>query len=444
MPMKKILLTVVAVGAVALSVVGLAAFEAHVVNVTAKIENALNVPIRSIDFGTVFPQEKLDQFFDVSLSQSFQDEDRVDDVTYIIRQKPKCQLAVTNGTDLPQFGVVTENSDGIFSCVDDEHYDILPLLCPYLSKHEVTADGQGPTGAPLENDSAGIAAFHGMPLPWTLQTTLTTQVAGKLIKSAGDILDTWNIDLKVPCFGNHCAQDWADFVAANDGDNSADPVAYIQPIENESRLFGCDLWLEVTGISLPGLGCNKEADVMLVLDRSGSIDNTELTFLKTAATAFVTTLAPSTAGVHMGQTSFSTNGSLDQTLTDSAAAMNAAITALVNGGTTNLFEGIDLANTELAGGNDRNDVTSPDIMVVITDGNPNQPPDVANARAVALAEATAAKAAGVEIFVVGVGADVDSTYLKTIATNDAHYFAAADYATLQTVLQNLTSCDQPG
>ena len=370
--MKKILLSLGAVTAVLVGASMFAAFEAHVVNVTARIENALSVPVAQsgIDFGTVFPQEKLDKFFDVALSQSFQDEDRVDDVTYVIRQKPKCQLAVTNGTELPEFGVVTEDTNGNFVCLDDEHYDILPLLCPYLSKHETTTDGQGPTGAPLENDSAGIAAFHGLPGPWTMDTTLATQVAGKLIKSAGDLLDTWNIDLKVPCFGNHCAQDWADFVADNDGNNNADPELYIQPIENEHKLFGCDLWLEVTGISLPGLGCTEDIDLMLVLVRSGSLDN-----------------------------------------------------------------------TELAGANDRNDVTVPDVMVVITDGNPNQPTDEVVGRAAALAEATAAKAAGVEIFVVGVGDNVDDVYLKTIATNNAHYYAAADYASLQAVLQQLTQCE---
>ena len=443
--MKKILLSLGAVTAVLVGASMFAAFEAHVVNVTARIENALFVPMAQsgIDFGTVFPQEKLDKFFDVSLSQSFQDEDRVDDVTYVIRQKPKCQLAVTNGTELPEFGVVTEDTNGNFVCLDDEHYDILPLLCPYLSKHETTTDGQGPTGAPLENDSAGIAAFHGLPGPWTMNTTLATQVAGKLIKSAGDILDTWNIDLKVPCFGNHCAQDWADFVADNDGNNNADPELYIQPIENEHKLFGCDLWLEVTGISLPGLGCTEDIDLMLVLDRSGSLDNTELDLLQTAAKSFVDALAPTTDGVHIGEASFSTTGSLDQALTDNGVLVKAAIDNLdaLERAFTNLFEGLDYANTELAGANDRNDATVPDVMVVITDGNPNQPTDEVVGRAAALAEATAAKAAGVEIFVVGVGDNVDDVYLKTIATNNAHYYAAADYASLQAVLQQLTQCE---
>src|SRR3989338_7739963 len=62
------------VGALAISLATVpmfAAFEAHVINVTAQIENALNVPLKALDFGTVFPQEKLDLSFDVSLSDAF-------------------------------------------------------------------------------------------------------------------------------------------------------------------------------------------------------------------------------------------------------------------------------------------------------------------------------------------------------------------------------------
>ena len=148
--------------------------------------------------------------------------------------------------------------------------------------------------------------------------------------------------------------------------------------------------------------------------------------------------------MHRGESSFSTTGSLDQELTDDGSLVQAAINNLgsLERNLTNLFEGLDLANTELAGANDRNDATSPDVMVVITDGNPNQPPNEANARAVALAEATAAKAAGVEIFVLGVGGDVDATYLKTIATNDAHYFAAADFNELSTILSDIAQCEE--
>ena len=195
----------------------------------------------------------------------------------------------------------------------------------------------------------------------------------------------------------------------------------------------------------PPLSCNN-ADVMLVLDRSGSIDSGELATLKTAAKSFVDTLALSSTGNHAGQSSFSTTGSLDHHLSDNSVTLKAAIDALVSSNFTNLKEGIELATGEQANpgdGHDRADVTSPDKMVIITDGNPNRPldgdppPDVDAKNA-----ADAAKAAGIEIFVVGIGGDVDATYLTNdIATAGAgHYFSGANYTDLQTILDNLDLC----
>jgi hypothetical protein len=70
--MKKILLGLGAIAAVLVVMPMFAAFEAHVVNVTATIENALSVPFPDpIKFGTVFPQEKLEQHFRINLSGSF-------------------------------------------------------------------------------------------------------------------------------------------------------------------------------------------------------------------------------------------------------------------------------------------------------------------------------------------------------------------------------------
>jgi len=192
----------------------------------------------------------------------------------------------------------------------------------------------------------------------------------------------------------------------------------------------------------PPQACNN-ADVMLVLDRSGSIDSGELGTLKTAANSFVTTLALSPSGNHAGESSFADTGSLDQTLTDSSAAMNTAINALSSGGFTNLKEGIDFANTELASVRDRADGSSPDKMVIITDGNPNRPLPEGTADDVAKTSADTAKGAGVEIFVVGIGGDVNATYLTNdIASAGAgHYFSGANYTDLQTILDNLDLCD---
>ncbi|MEK7519735.1 MAG: vWA domain-containing protein [Patescibacteria group bacterium] len=430
--MKKVLLSLGAVAMVLVALPMFSAFEAHVINVTAKIENALSVPVSEIDFGTVFPQEKLDKQFDVSLSQSFKDEDRVDDVEYYIRQKPKCW---DGNETTPTFGRVTEDAQGNFVCVD-EGFTMLPILCPYLSKHELTTDG-----TQQENDT-GINAFHGLPGSWTLATTLATQVTGRLAKSVQDFTDTWNVDLRVPCFGGHCAQDWDDFVQnSNPADLEIDPSAYIQPQENEHKLFGCDLWVEVYRISLAGgppIGCEDELDLMLVLDRSGSIGDTNMGVLQTAAKAFVDALGLGTPGPHAGMVSFASGASLDVHLTDDAVAVKAAIDLLVSSGLTALGDGINTAKTELdnpGDGHDRLDAGSPDYMVIITDGAPNTGADSATA-------AAAAKAAGITIYVVGVGTTGGTeTFLRdTIATSPAHYFSIANYDDLQALLSGLVNC----
>ena len=264
---KKIALGLVALVAMAAGVAGLSAFEAHVINVTAKIENALRVKTDPIDFGTVFPQEQLDRRFVVELSESFIAEDRVDDVEYIIRQKPKCGVTTDNGTVLvgpTATGHVGVNASGTVEvdCGPDPRakdaagnplplgsaWDVLPSLCEYLSKHEQTEDGQEG-----ENDGS-LNAFHSMghvddkgTIDPSDDEWVWNDVDGRLAKSAPDITDVWNLDLKVPCFGGNCAQDWEDFVLGINA--SATPAEYVQDIANEHKIFGCDVWIEVTEVS---------------------------------------------------------------------------------------------------------------------------------------------------------------------------------------------------
>ncbi|MFH1111473.1 MAG: VWA domain-containing protein [Patescibacteria group bacterium] len=195
---------------------------------------------------------------------------------------------------------------------------------------------------------------------------------------------------------------------------------------------------------LENISCFAQADVMLVLDRSGSINASELATLKSAAHDFVNSLNPSVDGAHLGQASFSTRGRLDLHLTSIKASIDAAIDALVAGGLTNLKEGIFWGAYEMRDSNTTYErPTVPDYMILITDGNPNQPIDITTARAQAITEANSAKAAGVTIYVVGVGTDPDTTsYLKNnIANTIAHYFDAADFTELSAILDQISiSC----
>ncbi len=269
--MKKILAISGALALAVLAAPAFMAFEAHVVNVTATIENALGVSTNAIDFGTVFPQEYLAQDLTVRLSQSFLDEPRVDDVEYFIRQKPKCGVTTDNGTVLVGMtttGHVIPNGNGGYTidCGPDPReldetttdptddrlpvgssFGVLPSLCEYISKD----------GELKDQDSAGgvdgvLASFH-KPFTVSGNDITWTDVRGRLAKSIDDFSDTWVIDLSVPCFGGYCAQDWAQFVADHDGDNNANPAEYTQPIDNEHKVFGCDLWVEVSEVSEAGV-----------------------------------------------------------------------------------------------------------------------------------------------------------------------------------------------
>ena len=86
---RKILISLLSVAVIAAGVAAVSAFEAHIINVTAHIENALKVLPKEIKFGTVFPQEYLEEKLTIELSDSFKAAERVDDVEYKIVQKLK-------------------------------------------------------------------------------------------------------------------------------------------------------------------------------------------------------------------------------------------------------------------------------------------------------------------------------------------------------------------
>jgi hypothetical protein len=144
---RKLFLVLPAIVAVAAGVVGFSAFEAHIINVTAHIENALDVRTKALDFGTVFPQEALTQSFDISLSGSFTDATRVDDVHYNIVQKPKCKA---NDSENPiQFVPVDRSTE-----LCPAGYTQMLNLCPFLSK--TTTEG---------NDTSHLSYFQNNSCP---------------------------------------------------------------------------------------------------------------------------------------------------------------------------------------------------------------------------------------------------------------------------------------
>jgi len=233
--MRKLLTRVgLAAGTLGLVFAGAAAFsafEAHVVNVTATITNATNVDTTALTFGNMFPEEVRDQFVSLSLSDSFLNSSNTlaSIVDYHIRQKPKCFNSETQAYEavVDVFGNGTSSPATAFAC-PDAGFTMLPLLCPFLSKH--------PDGTPANDES--LNAFHGPTSTpeWTPAVAESLQVNGELNKNT-DPSDKWDIDMHTPCFKGQCAQD------------NVVPTAYQLDQDLQGKQLGCDLWFEVSGIN---------------------------------------------------------------------------------------------------------------------------------------------------------------------------------------------------
>jgi len=240
---KKIIAVVAMVSVVTLSAAMFAAFEAHVVNVTAHIENALAVSPQEIKFGTVFPQEYLKKDFKIELSKSFQDaynsdDQRVQFVDYKIVSKPKCW---NNDPKNPLYAPV-DFATHECPTIDNVKYVVMKDLCSFLSKMpepETSGFNKPDVGVPSYYTSAnGYTSVSENDECEVLNPPDVDDIAwatGSLAACKGDLVDNWKIDLKVPPVRNYVGQDWPEscreWVVAEDGVN-----------------YGCDLWVEVTGI----------------------------------------------------------------------------------------------------------------------------------------------------------------------------------------------------
>ncbi len=238
---KKIALAGIALFAVTAGVAGFSAFEAHVINVTAKIENALFVHPQSIEYGTVFPQEHLFSDFFLTFSQSFSEtnQKRVGKIDYVIKQKPKPRenrVDALGGVMAARDWCHNNAPTNVGDPADPYYVNCYPNLCPYLSK---TPDGMPSTGVNANND-VGLPPFHDP------ETEFATGKIVKIPNIGRDSGDQWIVDLAVPCFEGQCAQDWPKFVAKLNP--SADAELYKLPQGLEHEVFGCDLWVEVTKI----------------------------------------------------------------------------------------------------------------------------------------------------------------------------------------------------
>jgi uncharacterized protein YegL len=153
-----------------------------------------------------------------------------------------------------------------------------------------------------------------------------------------------------------------------------------------------------------------EADVGLVLDRSGSMSGEKLDAAQTGARNLALLLRDTD---HSGLVSYAYSATLDKSLGPDHQATVDAIDSLSAGGGTATGDAINLSHTDFQEAG-RSDVRQ--AMVLLTDGKTNTGSDP-------VAQAQEAKDAGIEVYAVGIGDDVDEDALLNISSdpNSTYY-----------------------
>lgn len=201
--------------------------------------------------------------------------------------------------------------------------------------------------------------------------------------------------------------------------------------------------------------CEKPSNVLLLLDRSGSMSTAgsnppqPLSDAKYAASSFVEQLSPKDK---IGLISFATRPKepIDLNLTSdfSLAKQSIASINIETGSTqyTNIYDSLHVAWQELV--SSRVADQSSKIIVLLTDGVANNPKDpvghteaddIKYAEDLALKESASIKKDDIIIYTIGLGNSINESFLKNIASETANYFFAPTAVNLATIYKNISS-----
>jgi photosystem II stability/assembly factor-like uncharacterized protein/uncharacterized protein YegL len=174
-------------------------------------------------------------------------------------------------------------------------------------------------------------------------------------------------------------------------------------------------------------------DIVLVIDRSGSMGGGDLDDAQLAAQQFVDLMDLSQDQVAL--VSFSSSETLDHPLTQDGDSVKSAIDLLSSGGGTVIDKGITLAQTELE--RSRHIADNAPGMIILSDGQNNDGPDPVTQAA------NQAKLAGIRIFSIGLSSNVDEQTLEGAASSADDYYFAPSSAELQEIYAKIAGGVRP-
>ena len=199
----------------------------------------------------------------------------------------------------------------------------------------------------------------------------------------------------------------------------------------------------------PTLTCGTSpSDAMLVIDRSGSMNDqagttgTKISNAKIAASNFVDILAQNVKNT-VGLATFETAGALNSALTANYSSVKTQINAINTGSGTCVECGINKANQEISL---HKRAGFKNVVVLLTDGLANHVDGNTNEVPVATAEQKALTAAanghstnGTIYYTIGLGSDVNSTFLTKLAENSGgQYYYSPSTDQLNSIYQQIS------
>lgn len=291
------------------------------------------------------------------------------------------------------------------------------------SQTSVTISDQLPTGTIFSSASTPFAGPDAAGIvTWSIGTlasgesvtvTLVVQVAENLANEA-------------------IISNTAEVISSEGGIDSATAVVEVNttnpPIDTSSETFLPIIMVNFCQES------TRYSDIVLALDTSGSMDKptepggpTKLAAARTAATEFLNMLT--FPGDQAGIVLFSGTAVLQHPLSANRSSLIAALQGNIDGD-TRLDLALAEARKELIGV--RHLTNNSQILILLTDGKPE-----GTDMATVLSQAILTKGAGITIYTIGLGNDVNGALLKDIATTDGHYYSAPSTANLNQIYQEI-------
>ncbi len=195
--------------------------------------------------------------------------------------------------------------------------------------------------------------------------------------------------------------------------------------------------------------CEVPSDVMLVLDRSGSMASISrtppepLTSVKSTATSFVSSRK---IGDQVGVVSFANEASspidhiLSPNITEVANSITRIFIATTSAQNTNIGDGLLKAIAELTSFRAKSD--SKKVIVLLTDGDPTDPKIAGQSNYPTLfAEQAALQAQekNISVFTIGLGSLVNGELLARLASSPSQYFSAPTSADLSKIYARINT-----